>query len=702
MDTHVKAPHTNTLIHETSPYLLQHAHNPVNWQAWNPTALERGRREDKPILLSIGYSACHWCHVMEHESFEDEAVAQVMNELFVCIKVDREERPDLDKIYQTAHQMLAQRAGGWPLNMFLTPDDQTPFFGGTYFPKEPKYGLPGFVDLLRRVADYYRDHRDDIARQSAAVKEAFARIEQGGGAAPDVEITPAVLDRARRELGDHYDGTHGGFGGAPKFPHPTNIERLLRHWAARARPDSDGDPDLEARTMALQTLHAMAAGGLYDQLGGGFYRYSVDAQWVIPHFEKMLYDNGPLLALYADAYAASGDPFFRRIATETADWVQREMQSPAGGYYSTLDADSEGHEGKFYVWTPDEVRVLLSEEEFAALRVHYGLDRSPNFEHRWWHLHTYVETARVATQLGWKEERVAAVIASARTKLFAAREQRVRPGRDEKILTSWNGLMIKGMARAGRLLGRPDFVESAQRALDFVQRELWRDGRLLATAKDGRAHLNAYLDDYVFLADGVLELLQARWRTEDLEFVTALMDVVLDHFIDHENGAFFFTADDHEKLAYRPKPATDEAIPAGNGIAAQVLLRLGHLLGDSHYLDAAERTLKALYADVTRYPSAHNALLTAVEEYLHPPETIVVRGEAPAVEKWIARCSAAYAPRRFAFAIPTDAPRLPGALADREPGPGVVAYVCEGHACSAPINDLPEFEHALRQTEVRP
>ncbi len=685
--------HTNRLIDQTSPYLLQHAHNAVDWYPWSEAALAKARAEDKPILLSIGYSACHWCHVMAHESFEDESVAQVMNEFFVNIKVDREERPDLDKIYQTAHQMLAQRGGGWPLTMFLTPDDQTPFFGGTYFPKTARHGLPAFPDLLRRVAAYYHEQRSDVLRQNAAVREAFGRIEQRGGTPASVRIDADVLARARTELGSHYDARYGGFGGAPKFPHPTNIERLLRHWAGQ--PD-----DREALDITLHTLYAMGAGGIYDQLGGGFCRYSVDERWMIPHFEKMLYDNGPLLALYTDAFMASGDAFYRRIASETGEWVQREMQSPAGGYYSTLDADSEGHEGKFYVWRHEEVQSLLTQDEYAALAARFGLDRPANFEGQW-HLHTFADVDSIAKALARPADEVVRTLESARAKLFAAREHRVRPGRDEKILTAWNGLMIKGMAHAGRFLDRGDFIDSAQRALDYIRSELWRDGRLLATAKDGRAHLNAYLDDYVFLADGILELLQARWRSADLDFAVALMEVVLDHFADRDNGAFFFTSDDHERLAYRPKPVADEAIPAGNGVAAQVLVRLGHLLGETRYLQAAEDTLHALYGEIVQYPSAHNALLTAVEEWLSPPQTIVLRGEATALAPWLARTQTTYAPCRFTLAIPREATDLPGVLARRVAGDdGVRAYLCQGHTCASPLTELAAFDATLAEKET--
>ena len=671
MDTRTAVRPPNRLIHETSPYLLQHAHNPVDWHAWNEEALAKARTENKPILLSIGYSACHWCHVMEHESFEDEGVARVMNELYVCIKVDREERPDLDKIYQTAHQLLAQRPGGWPLNMFLTPDDRTPFFGGTYFPKDAKYNMPAFVDILQRVATFYREHRAEIEQQNESVRAAFARIAPSG-AQPGVKIQPSVLAAAQQELAQQFDARYGGFGQAPKFPHPTNLERCLRYWAQTGGARGG---DTQALEMAQATLRAMARGGIYDQLGGGFYRYSVDEKWMIPHFEKMLYDNGPLLTLYSDAARATGDALFARVATATAQWLMREMQAPDGGYYSTLDADSEGHEGKFYVWTREEVRAVLNDHEYTAVAARYGFDGPPNFENRWWHLHVY------------KDAGADAALRAAHDKLLAVRDSRIRPGRDEKILTSWNGLAIKGMARAGRLLQRPEFVASAERAFDFIRAQLWRDGRLLATTKDGKAHLNAYLDDYVFLIDGGLELLQARWRDGDLNFLIELADVLLDRFQDLEHGGFFFTADDHEKLIYRPKPASDEATPAGNGIAAQVLLRLGHVLGNSAYLDAAERCLLALYGDVLRYPSAHCALLHAIEEFLYPPQTVILRGAPGALAAWCAALDTQYAPRRLTLAIPSDAADLPGVLAQRTVRDEVTAYVCSGHQCQAPTGD---------------
>ncbi len=683
--------YTNRLSAEVSPYLQQHAHNPVDWYAWGNEAFARARAENKPIHLSVGYAACHWCHVLSDESFEDEATATVLNQLFVNIKVDREERPDIDRIYQIAQQMLTQRSGGWPLTMFLTPDDQRPFFGGTYFPKEPRYGLPAFKDLLARVAEYYREHQDDLRQQNAALMAAFADLTPPP--AQD-ELTPsaAPLQAGRQQLARSFDNRNGGFGPAPKFPHPKTLERLLRDWRASAQQP---EPDLHALYMATLTLRCMGEGGINDQLGGGFSRYSVDATWTIPHFEKMLYDNGALLSVYADAAVATGDSFYAGIATQIAEWTIREMQSPEGGYYSSLDADSEGHEGKFYVWDREEIRSLLSTAEWAAFAPRFGLDRPANFEGRW-HLFVAQPIARIAEATGTGRAEVEALLGAARSKLLEIRNGRVWPGRDEKILTSWNALMIRGMAGAARALGRADFQESATRALDFISRTLWRDGRLLATYKDGKAHLNAYLDDYVFLADALLELQQTRFKSDELQFCRTLLDAVLDHFTDASRGGFFFTSDDHEKLMHRSKSFADDATPAGNAIAAQVLQRMGYLLADERYLAAAEGTLRAAWAALERHPQSHTSMLTALEEFLQPPESIVLRGEPAQIDLWQRELARLYAPRRMIFAIPADAPDLPAAFADKVARGPAVAYVCQGSTCSAPIADLGELIKQLR------
>ncbi|HXH03750.1 MAG TPA: thioredoxin domain-containing protein [Candidatus Competibacteraceae bacterium] len=671
----------NRLIHETSLYLLQHAHNPVDWYPWGAEALEAARSSGKPILLSIGYSACHWCHVMAHECFEDAEVAAVMNELFVNIKVDREERPDLDRIYQQAYQLLNQRAGGWPLNVFLTPDDQVPFFAATYIPKQPRFGMPGFVELMRRLMAFYRDHEDSVRQQNHSL---MAALLAGPGrlAVTGYSLHSGPLQEVRRQLEQLFDASHGGFGPAPKFPHPGNLERLLRQWVAHR---DDG----QALHMLRYTLTRMAEGGLYDQLGGGFCRYAVDERWEIPHFEKMLYDNGPLLALYASAWAATGEPLFRRVAEETAAWAMGEMQSPAGGYYSALDADSEGHEGRFYVWQPTQMQALLTADEYAVAAAHYGLDQPPNFEGRW-HLRVARPLSEVAAALGLSITEAERRLAAARAKLLAQRAQRVRPGRDEKVLTAWNALMIQGMARAGRLLGRPELIASAERAVDFIHRELWRDGRLLACWSAGQGKLPAYLDDYAFLLDALLELLQARWRSADLSWALELAEVLLDHFQDERKGGFYFTADDHERLIQRPKPLYDEALPSGNGIAARALLLLGRLLARMPWLVAAERTLKWAWPTLERQPLACIALLEALEEYFQPSQCVILRGPEAELAAWRAACAREFAPRRLVLAIPTDAPDLPFALADKAPlsGTAVTAYVCTGTQCSAPVTTL--------------
>jgi len=673
----MREPARNRLAQETSPYLQQHAGNPVDWYPWGEEALGLARDTGRPILLSIGYSACHWCHVMAHESFEDPDVAAAMNASFVNIKVDREERPDIDQIYQLAHQMFNQRPGGWPLTAFLTPD-QTPFFVGTYFPKESRYQLPGFVELLQRIAAFYREHRGDIDRQNEAVLAAFARIE--AAPAPErIAESMAPIGEAVRALLENFDSRNGGFGAAPKFPHPTDLEFLLSESVRVA--------DERALGAAVLTLEKMAHGGIYDQLGGGFCRYSVDATWTIPHFEKMLYDNGPLLRLYADAWSLTRRPLFARVVEETAAWIGREMQSPEGGYYSTLDADSEGHEGKYYVWTPSEVQAVLGADEYAVAALHYGLEGPPNFEGTHWHLRIARDLGEVAERLAKPTDACESVLAAARAKLFAARERRVRPGRDEKILTSWNALAVQGMARAAAVFGRAEWLASARRAMGFVRDTLWQDGRLLATYKDGRAHLNAYVDDYAFLIAALLELLQADFRSADLAFARELADALLERFEDRANGGFFFTSHDHERLIHRPKSGFDNATPSGNGVAALALTRLGHITGDLRYLQAAERAIGAFRAALEQHPAGFASMLGALAETLEPTRVAVLRGEPEALRQWVRALATDYRPGTLVLGVPTDSQELPEVL-DKPVKQGVNAFVCQGVTCSAPVSDL--------------
>ena len=669
---------SNHLARETSPYLKQHADNPVDWYPWGAEALRLAREQDKPILLSIGYSACHWCHVMAHESFEDAGVAALMNELFINIKVDREERPDLDQIYQTAHALLTRRNGGWPLTMFLAPD-QTPFFAGTYFPKTARAGMPGFIDLMPQVAAAYHEKRGEIEQQNEALRAALAQTlpPDAAGGAPST----APLDAALRELKRIFDETDGGIGAAPKFPHPAELEFCLRRAA-----DLDDD---YALGMVRLTLTKMAEGGIFDQLGGGFCRYSVDQHWTIPHFEKMLYDNGPLLRLYSDLWLADRQPLYARTVAHTAAWVMREMQSPEGGYYSSLDADSEHIEGKFYVWTPAAFKAALSAGEYAVAEPHYGLDARPNFEGDYWHLRVMKPLAVVAKRLTLSVDEAQTLLDAARAKLFAAREPRVHPGRDEKILTSWNALMVKGMARAARVFDTPEWLASARNAVEFIRATLWQNGRLLATCKDGHAHLNAYLDDYAFLLDALLELMQHDFRIEDLNWARELAATLLEQFEDRAQGGFFFVSHDHERLLHRAKSGQDNATPAGNGIAALALNRLGHLIGEPRFSEAAERTVRAFAPLLARQAGAHASLCAALEEALAPPTIAVLRGGTDAAA-WQRQINAHYLPHALVLAIPAGIENLPTAL-DKPASSDVNAWVCRGVTCLPPITDCAEL-----------
>jgi uncharacterized protein len=674
----------NHLAQETSPYLQQHADNPVDWHAWNPASLQLARDQNKPILLSIGYSACHWCHVMAHESFEDINVAAVMNELFINIKVDREERPDLDQIYQTAHYMLTKRNGGWPLTMFLSPNG-TPFFGGTYFPKEARYNLPAFPELLERVAEVYSDQREELMAQGEQIIAALASMGPKSGST-NVALNEQPLALAVKQHLENFDPIFGGLGDAPKFLHPAELDLLLRR--------SQATDNKQAAHVVNFTLQQMAHGGLYDQLGGGFCRYSVDERWDIPHFEKMLYDNGLLLGLYCDAWQSSQNPLFARVVDQTATWLMREMQSPEGGYYSSLDADSEHEEGKFYVWQRDEIRELLSDDEYALIAPYYGLNHSANFENHSWNLRISVTPSDLIKELELSAAQATERLLSAQKKLFAAREQRVRPGRDEKILSAWNGLMIAGMAKAAKVFNRPDWLHSAQQAMDFVRSTLWRDGKLLATYKDGKAHLNAYLDDHAFLLNALLELMQAEYRHADLVFATRLADALLERFEDTESGGFFFTSHDHEVLIQRNKIGQDNATPSGNGIATQALLRLTLVTGETKYAAAAERCLQLFFPTLLQSASYHSSLCTALVEALQPPVLLVLRGNENEADKWQEALRNHYLPNVMTISLSNEAADLPESL-NKPISEKITAWLCMGTKCLPPIYDLDELLNSL-------
>ena len=682
----------NRLAGETSPYLQQHADNPVDWYPWGEEALALAARDDKPILLSIGYSACHWCHVMAHESFEDREVAALMNGLFVNIKVDREERPDLDQIYQTAHALLTRRSGGWPLTMFLTPQ-QVPFFGGTYFPKASRYGLSGFAELLPQVARAYREQGQAIAEQGSRLESALAQTlpEPGDGAAALPARASAL---AYASLAQSFDSLHGGFGAAPKFPHAAELDFCLRRFAATG--------DAQALEIVRVTLSRMAEGGIHDQLGGGFCRYSVDAEWTIPHFEKMLYDNAALLALYADAWRATGEAAFERTARGIVGWLDAEMRSPGGAFYSSLDADSEHEEGKFYVWTPDQVRAALAPEEFAVAARYWGLDRPPNFERAAWNLRVSVPLDRVARDLSLPGAEAESLLESARRKLLTVRAQRVRPERDDKVLTSWNALVIGALARASRVFGESAWLALAHRAADFIRGTLWRDGRLLATAKNGRAQLNAYLDDYAFLLAALIESMQSSFRAGDLAWAREIADALLDRFEDRAGGGFFFTSDDHEALLLRPKSGHDNATPAGNGVAALALATLGHWLSEARYLAAAERTVRAFGRELAERPGGSSSLLIALEACLNPPATLLLRGEPATCAAWQRRFERRYRPMLQILDLSRQQ-QLPAAL-DRPhvaAEGGVTAWLCRGSTCLPPLHEPGAVEAALASESAR-
>ncbi|MFO1467933.1 MAG: thioredoxin domain-containing protein [Steroidobacteraceae bacterium] len=686
-----KAGPNNRLEMQSSPYLRQHAHNPVDWQPWDDAALAEARARDVPILLSIGYSACHWCHVMAHESFEDEATAALMNQAFVNIKVDREERPDLDRIYQLAQQMITGHGGGWPLTVFLTPGDQAPFFAGTYFPPESRHGMPAFRDILSRVSRYYTEHREALRAQRPQVEAALASLMPPAPAADQV-LDPAPLAALRNEMGRAFDGTWGGFGRAPKFPHATALESCLRAWA---RSRNGQEPDLQALYMTSLTLTRMAEGGLQDQLGGGFFRYSTDDHWSIPHFEKMLYDNALLLPLYAQSAIATGEELFAQVARATARFLLRDLRDAHGGFQAALDADGPGGEGAHYLFTAPAVREALPVELAEPFVRRHGLDREPNFEGRW-HLRICEPLESLASETGLTPDALAGRLEEARRRLFDMRLTRPAPSRDDKVLTAWNGLAIKGLAIAARVLGDPTLEQAATAAVDRLRSLAFRDGRLLACSVDGKAYLPAYLDDHAFLAAGLLELLQCRWRGEDLAFLVALLDLMLEHFEDPSGHGFCFTADDHERLLVRSRGFADESVPAGNAVAAAVFDKAGCLLGEPRYLAATRRTLIAGFAAMNQAPLAHAALINALEDHLAPPEVVIIRGEAASAAQWHEQLSHLYAPSRVLLCIPDDAAGLPASLAARVASGPVCAWRCTPSACSAPFTELAALVQALQ------
>jgi uncharacterized protein YyaL (SSP411 family) len=701
--------HTNRLINETSPYLLQHAHNPVDWYPWGEEALVRARVEDKPILLSIGYSACHWCHVMERESFENEQIADIMNRHYVSIKVDREERPDLDNIYMQAVQGMTGQ-GGWPMTVFLTPDGK-PFYAGTYFPpQDRRYGqqaMPGFASILLGLAQAYQTQRAEIEEQANQVaaylqKRSTTPLRPHEASQPPTNALDA-LHIVGQVLAEDFDATNGGFGSAPKFPNTMALELLLRIYLHQRAGEMSAlaQPRQFSELEIVETsLQKMARGGIYDQLGGGFHRYSVDSKWLVPHFEKMLYDNALLSRVYLHAYLMTGQSFYRRIAEETLDYVVREMTSPTGGFYSTQDADSEGEEGKFFTWTLSEIEQALPQEDASLFIRYYGVTQRGNFEGK-----NILYVARDAQQLADEAKMsladLQAALQRSRATLFQRREQRVKPGRDEKVLTAWNGLMLRSFAEAARYLQRPDYLQVASKNAAFLLQELRKDGRLLRSYKDGQARVNGYLEDYACLADGLLALYEASFDAHWFSAARTLMDQAVALFADSQNGGFFDTGSDHETLISRPKEIMDNATPAGNSVAADVLLRLAAFTGEQAYRQRADAYLQPMADIMVQHPQAFGYALGALDFAISASKEIAIIGgpDAADTQSLLATINQHYLPNSvLASGAPEDssAARQIALLEDRPLKDGnATAYICHNFACQAPVNTIEELKRLL-------
>ena len=683
--------HTNKLIGETSPYLLQHAHNPVDWYPWGPEALERSRQEDKPILLSIGYSACHWCHVMEHESFENEAIARLMNENFVCIKVDREERPDLDSIYMSAVQMMTGH-GGWPMTMFLTPDLK-PFYGGTYYPPEDRRGMPGFPRVLTAIADSYKNRKEEILTSADAITSELKKGDRF--AASNELLTTEVLNSAFSALSGSFDDKHGGFGGAPKFPPSMTLMFLLNY---HKRTNS-----ATALNMVETTLQKMAAGGMYDHLGGGFARYSVDARWLVPHFEKMLYDNALLTRIYLYAYQETKNPLYRTVAEETLQYIFRDMTDMTGGFYSSEDADSDGEEGKFYVWTRDEVLRILDPDDGALFCDFFEVSESGNFEHGKSILNTPYSLEEFAAERGKNVDEIRGVINKGKRELFHEREKRIRPGRDDKMLAAWNGLMLTAFAEAANILGRDDYRQIAVRNAEFITTQLMENRRLFRSYKSGQAKLNGYLEDYAYVIEGLLAVYEA---TFDLRFfmnARALADIMITHFWDDQEGGFYFTSSDHEQLITKTKDYFDNATPSGNSVAALSLLKLALLTEEHDYSRRAATILRSLRPAMSRYPSAFGYVLRAMDFYLAEPKEIALLGalDSHEIRSFVKEIYSGYIPNKVVAACDPsneEAASEIRLLAERIPvDRKATAYVCRNYVCLSPATSAEDLALRLKE-----
>ncbi len=682
--------HTNRLINETSPYLLQHAHNPVDWYSWGEEAFERAKKEDKPVFLSIGYSTCHWCHVMERESFENERIAEIMNEHFVNIKVDREHRPDVDSIYMNAVQMMTG-SGGWPLSVFLTPEGK-PFFGGTYFPPKDIYGRPGFERVLLAIADAWKNRRQELIESSNKISEVLTRLTRP----TDKEtLSPDMLKTGFDYFKATFDATYGGFGPAPKFPQPTNLSMLLAYWHRTN--------DTQALQMVEKTLDAMAKGGIYDHIGGGFHRYATDGKWLVPHFEKMLYDQALLSKVYIQAYQVTGKQEYAETAREIFNYVLRDMTDPKGGFYSAEDADSEGKEGVFYVWEPKQINSILDKDEAEIFSAYFGVTKKGNFEEHKTILSIVKSIAELEEKLQKDHIEIMHVLTKARSKIFAEREKRIRPHRDDKIITAWNGLMISSMGYGGAVLQEEKYTRAAERAAKFILDELHKKGRLMRYYRQEQAVELAFLDDYAFTITGLLDLYEASFKTKWLINAKTLTEEMIELFSDNEQGGFFLTGKDSEKLITRIKPSTDGVIPSGNSAAAFALLKLGKLTMNQYFTEQGSKVLESFSQQLKQSSGYSSEMLSALNFMLGPSQEIVIAGNADAADtqRMLKLVRSKFLPNAVLLlhqqentdsSIDKTMPFVKNLTAIEGKA---TAYVCENYACNRPVNTIDGLEKLL-------
>ncbi|MBN2312407.1 MAG: thioredoxin domain-containing protein [Sedimentisphaerales bacterium] len=690
MSTVTDYTHTNRLIDESSPYLLQHTHNPVDWYPWGDEAFERAKKEDKPVFLSIGYSTCHWCHVMERESFENEEMARILNDHFVSIKVDREQRPDVDEIYMNAVVMMTG-SGGWPLSVFLTPGGQ-PFYGGTYFPPKDAFGRPGFERILLSIAESWKNKRQQLIESAGKLSEYLKRPNITTGRA---NLSPALLDRAFEQFYSSFDALNGGFGSAPKFPQPTNLSMLLGYWHRTG--------DEEALRMVEKTLDAMAKGGIYDHLGGGFHRYATDARWLVPHFEKMLYDQALLSKVYLQAYQITQNPRYADVARDIFDYVLRDLTDPAGGFYSAEDADSDGEEGTFYLWDAEQISSILKEEEAQLFNAYYGVTDKGNFEKGKTILNIVSSTEALARQFQSDPAGIAQTLTSARRKLFQARSKRNRPHRDDKVITSWNGLMISSLAYGGMVLDEPKYTQAAVCSTEFILSTLYVDNRLRRYYRDGRVIGKGFLDDYVFVVAGLLDLYEATFDVRWLVEAKKLSEQMIELFADSEGGGFFLTGKDSEKLIARSKPGSDGTIPSGNSIAAMALLRLSQLTMNQNFSERGNGILEAFSLQLEQSPAYSSSMLIALDFWLGPRREVIIAGNRHAEDthRMLMLVRSRFLPN--AVVILHDQGQTDSALESIIPflkhqvalDGKATAYVCENYTCQQPVNDMDDFERLL-------